>query len=120
MATERGVFTSAGAEFQPLDPIGAGDAYAAGFLYGLLTTDEASVKPSLIERFWVMSGPVLLVPRAFSRDAQSVTALRPRPTFSSRSSTSTGTFSAAGPSPGPPDDRARPGPDSPPGCCDPG
>lgn len=40
VATERGVFTSAGAEFQPLDPIGAGDAYAAGFLYGLLTTDD--------------------------------------------------------------------------------
>ena len=40
VATERGVFVSAGAEFQPLDPIGAGDAYAAGFLYGLLTTDD--------------------------------------------------------------------------------
>jgi 2-dehydro-3-deoxygluconokinase len=40
VATERGVFTSAGAEFQPLDPIGAGDAYAAGFFYGLLTTDD--------------------------------------------------------------------------------
>jgi 2-dehydro-3-deoxygluconokinase len=40
VATERGVFTSPGAEFQPLDPIGAGDAYGAGFLYGLLTTDD--------------------------------------------------------------------------------
>jgi 2-dehydro-3-deoxygluconokinase len=40
VATDRGVFTSPGAEFQPLDPIGAGDAYGAGFLYGLLTTDD--------------------------------------------------------------------------------
>lgn len=40
VATERGVFTSPGAEFQPLDPIGAGDAYDAGLLYGLLTTDD--------------------------------------------------------------------------------
>jgi 2-dehydro-3-deoxygluconokinase len=40
VATERGVFTGAGAEFQPLDPIGAGDAYAAGFLVGLLETDD--------------------------------------------------------------------------------
>ena len=30
VATEQGVFTSPGAEFQPLDPIGAGDAYARG------------------------------------------------------------------------------------------
>jgi len=40
VATERGVFVSPGFEFQPLDPVGAGDAYAAGFLYGLLTTDN--------------------------------------------------------------------------------
>jgi 2-dehydro-3-deoxygluconokinase len=40
VATERGVFTSAGTEFQPLDPIGAGDAYAAGFLVGLMETDD--------------------------------------------------------------------------------
>lgn len=40
VATDRGVFTSPGAEFQPLDPIGAGDAYAAGFLHGLLETDD--------------------------------------------------------------------------------
>lgn len=40
VATERGLFTSAGAEFQPLDPIGAGDAYAAGFLVGLMETDD--------------------------------------------------------------------------------
>lgn len=40
VATARGVFTSPGAEFQPLDPIGAGDAYGAGFLYGLLSTDD--------------------------------------------------------------------------------
>ncbi len=40
VATERGVFVSPGAEFQPLDPIGAGDAYGAGFLHGLLTTDD--------------------------------------------------------------------------------
>jgi len=40
VATERGVFASPGFEFQPLDPVGAGDAFAAGFLYGLLTTDD--------------------------------------------------------------------------------
>lgn len=40
VATDRGVFVSPGAEFQPLDPIGAGDAYGAGFLYGLLETDD--------------------------------------------------------------------------------
>ncbi len=40
VATEGGVFASPGFEFQPLDPVGAGDAYAAGFLYGLLTTDD--------------------------------------------------------------------------------
>ncbi|MHB8648503.1 MAG: PfkB family carbohydrate kinase [Thermomicrobiales bacterium] len=40
VATDRGVFTSPGVEFQPLDPIGAGDAYGAGFLFGLLSTDD--------------------------------------------------------------------------------
>src|SRR2546422_15705 len=32
-----------------------------------VTTEAASVKPSLIDRFWVTSGPVLLVPRALRR-----------------------------------------------------
>lgn len=40
VATDRGLFTSPGFEFQPLDAVGAGDAYAGGFLYGLLTTDD--------------------------------------------------------------------------------
>ncbi len=40
VATDQGVFVSPGFEFQPLDAVGAGDAYAGGFLFGLLETDD--------------------------------------------------------------------------------